>query len=69
MINFERSPSLDKNKFLPDHAQLRTLVELLVNEVAEESKCIVTIFDTYYRRRVDPYQFTAKRDLPIFRVC
>ncbi|OXU31196.1 hypothetical protein TSAR_015943 [Trichomalopsis sarcophagae] len=48
--------------------QLQTLVKLLIEEVAENSRCIVSMVDTYYRRKVDISQIKANKFLPTYRV-
>ena len=48
--------------------QLKTLVQLLLEEVAENSQCIVSLVDTYYRRKVDISQIAADNFLPMYRV-
>lgn len=48
--------------------QLETLVKLLIEEVAEQSKCIVSIVDSYYRRKININDIRGPNILPTYRV-
>ncbi|XP_011493794.1 PREDICTED: glutamate receptor 1, partial [Ceratosolen solmsi marchali] len=45
-----------------------TLIEVLIDEFAENSQCIVSMMDTYYRRKADVNQIIANNYLPMYRV-
>ncbi|KAJ8680096.1 hypothetical protein QAD02_015883 [Eretmocerus hayati] len=70
-LHFSHEQS-DKSRFLDlessQQSELKVLIQLLIEEVSEKSRCIVSITDTYYRRKVDVKKLMTRNYLPIYRI-
>ncbi|KAL7293182.1 hypothetical protein TKK_0013330 [Trichogramma kaykai] len=69
LLNLCASNTLHKSLFSSEkNYQLQKLVKVLIEEIADNSRCLVTILDTYYRRRVDLAQIETFKFLPTYRI-